>query len=144
MRGEKNWFHRKFARSSCCLVKTNSGSQRQIVLQIGAKDPSSSLHCQKVFEKDGSPQQSQKSTPKTTARLQSVIKSRLKLLTQNFFFVKSIYKCVMDDEAFISRLKAMSGNSKVIMSGRSPSNRGGQVYSQYQVPNEGLIVAVCQ
>jgi hypothetical protein len=42
------------------------------------------------------------SAPKTTARQQSVIKARLKLLTQNFFSAKSIYKCVMDDESFFT------------------------------------------
>jgi DNA-binding transcriptional regulator YhcF (GntR family) len=34
---------------------------------------------------------------KKSARQQSVIKARLKLLTQNFFSAKSIQKCVMDD-----------------------------------------------
>jgi hypothetical protein len=43
-----------------------------------------------------------KSTPKTTARQQSPIKARLKLLTQNFFSVKSFYKCVMDDESYFT------------------------------------------
>jgi hypothetical protein len=38
-----------------------------------------------------------KSAPKTTARQKSVIKARLKLLTQYFFSAKSIYKCLMDD-----------------------------------------------
>jgi hypothetical protein len=52
---------------------------------------------------------SKKSTPKTTERQQSVIKARLKLQTQNFFSIKSIYKS-------ISRLKVESGNSEVIMS----------------------------
>jgi hypothetical protein len=37
-----------------------------------------------------------KSAPKT-ARQQSVIKARLKLLQQHFFSAKSIDKCVMDD-----------------------------------------------
>jgi hypothetical protein len=41
-----------------------------------------------------------KSAPKTSARQQSVIKARLKLLTQNFFSAKLIYKCVMDDEFY--------------------------------------------
>jgi hypothetical protein len=41
-----------------------------------------------------------KSAPKTTPRQQSVIRARLKLLTQNFFSAKSIYKCVMDDESY--------------------------------------------
>jgi hypothetical protein len=50
---------------------------------------------------------------KTTAQQQSVIKARLKLLTQNFFSAKSIYKCVMASP--ISRLTPMTGNSKVIM-----------------------------
>jgi hypothetical protein len=40
-----------------------------------------------------------KSTPKVTARQQSIFKARLKLLTQIFFSAKSIYKCVMDDES---------------------------------------------
>jgi hypothetical protein len=31
---------------------------------------------------------------------QSVIKARLKLLTQNFFSAKSFCKCVMDDESY--------------------------------------------
>jgi restriction endonuclease S subunit len=43
-----------------------------------------------------------KSAPKTTARQQSVIKARLKLLTQNLFSAKSIYKCVMDDKSFFT------------------------------------------
>jgi hypothetical protein len=42
------------------------------------------------------------SVPKTTARQQSVIKTRLKLLTQNFFSAKSIYKCVMDDKSYFT------------------------------------------
>jgi hypothetical protein len=54
----------------------------------------------KFFDKDGSPHcKAKKSTPKTTARQQSVIKARLKLLTQNLFSEKSIYKCVMEDES---------------------------------------------
>jgi hypothetical protein len=50
----------------------------------------------KVHRKD------KKSTPKTTARQQPVIKARLKLLTQNFFSAKSIYKykCVRDEEPY--------------------------------------------
>jgi hypothetical protein len=43
-----------------------------------------------------------KAAPKTTARQQSVIKARLKLLTQNYFSAKSIYKCVMDDETYFT------------------------------------------
>jgi hypothetical protein len=39
-----------------------------------------------------------KSTPKTT--IQSVSQAMLKLLTQNFFSAKLIYKCVMNDESF--------------------------------------------
>jgi DNA-binding transcriptional regulator YhcF (GntR family) len=39
------------------------------------------------------------SAPETTARQQFVIKAGLKLLTQNFFSAKSIYKCVMEDES---------------------------------------------
>jgi hypothetical protein len=40
-----------------------------------------------------------KSAPKTKTRQQSVIKTRLKLLTQNFLSAKSIYNSVMDDES---------------------------------------------
>jgi hypothetical protein len=43
-----------------------------------------------------------KSAPKTTARQQSVIKARLKLLTQNFFSAKVIYKCMIDDESYFT------------------------------------------
>jgi hypothetical protein len=43
-----------------------------------------------------------KSAPETTARQQSVIKARLKLLQQNFFTAKSIYKCVTDDESYFT------------------------------------------
>jgi hypothetical protein len=43
-----------------------------------------------------------KSAPKTTARQQLVIKARLKLLTQNFFSAKSIYKCLMEDEIYFT------------------------------------------
>jgi hypothetical protein len=40
---------------------------------------------------------------KTTVRKQSVIKeSYVKLLTQNFFSVKSIYKCVIDEESYFT------------------------------------------
>jgi hypothetical protein len=44
----------------------------------------------------------EKSAPKTTSRQQSVIKARLKLLTQKFFSAKSICKCVMDDESYFT------------------------------------------
>jgi hypothetical protein len=47
-------------------------------------------------------QQSRKSKPKTTARQQSVIKATLKVLTQNFLSVKSIYKCVIVDDFFFT------------------------------------------
>jgi hypothetical protein len=43
-----------------------------------------------------------KSAPKTTARQQSVINARLKLLTQNFLSAKSIYKFVMDGESYFT------------------------------------------
>jgi hypothetical protein len=49
-----------------------------------------------------SQKRAKKSAPKTTARQQSVIKARLKLLTQNLFSAKSIYKCVMDDESYFT------------------------------------------
>jgi hypothetical protein len=58
---------------------------------------------QKVFGKVGSPPERPKSTPKTTARQQSVIKAWLKILTQNFFSAKSIYKCVIDDESYTQK-----------------------------------------
>jgi hypothetical protein len=41
-----------------------------------------------------------KSVTKTTARQQAVIKGRLKLLKQNFFFVKLTCNCVIDDESY--------------------------------------------
>jgi hypothetical protein len=44
----------------CCLEEINSGSQRKIESWMGAEDPISSQHCQKVFGKDKSPPQSQK------------------------------------------------------------------------------------
>jgi hypothetical protein len=50
----------------------------------------------RVFRKTENP------APKTTVRQQSVIKARLKLLTQNIFSVKSIYKCNMDDESYFT------------------------------------------
>jgi hypothetical protein len=62
------------------------------------EDPSSSQHCQKYLTKMRVHRIAKKSAPKTTTRQQSVIKARLKLLTQNFFSAKSINKCVMDDE----------------------------------------------
>jgi hypothetical protein len=43
-----------------------------------------------------------KSTSQISARQQSVIKARLKLVMQNFFFAKSIYKCVTDDESYFT------------------------------------------
>jgi hypothetical protein len=43
-----------------------------------------------------------KSAPKTTASQQSVIKAKLKLLTQNFFSAKLIYKCVKDEESYFT------------------------------------------
>jgi hypothetical protein len=43
----------------------------------------------------GAHRKAKKSAPKITARQQSVIKAGLKFLTQNFFYVKSIYKFVM-------------------------------------------------
>jgi hypothetical protein len=43
-----------------------------------------------------------KSALKTTARLQSVIKARLKFLTQNFFSAESVYKCVIDNESYFT------------------------------------------
>jgi hypothetical protein len=45
---------------------------------------------------------SKKSAPQTTARHKSVIKAKLKLLTQNLFSVKSIYKCVIDDQSYFT------------------------------------------
>jgi hypothetical protein len=44
----------------CSLEETNSGSQRKIVSWIGAEDPSSPQHCQKVFNKDRSIPHSQR------------------------------------------------------------------------------------
>jgi hypothetical protein len=55
--------------------------------------PSSSQNCQKVFNKDGSPLQ-HVNNPSS--------KLRLKLLTQNIFSAKSIYKCVIYDESFFT------------------------------------------
>jgi hypothetical protein len=46
----------------------------------------------KYLTKMGVLSKAKKSAPKTTARQKSIIKARLKLLTQNFFFAKSIYK----------------------------------------------------
>jgi hypothetical protein len=66
------------------------------------EDSSSSQHCQKVFDKDKSPPQSQKSALKTTSHQQSVIKARLKLWREFFFSLKSIYKCVMDDKSYFT------------------------------------------
>jgi DNA-binding CsgD family transcriptional regulator len=52
-----------------------------------------------------------------TVRQQSVIKgkARLKLLAQIFFSVKSIYKCVMDDESNLTVKGDEYVNSKVII-----------------------------
>jgi hypothetical protein len=73
----------------------------------------------KYLTKKGVHRKAKKFAIKTTARQQSVIKARLKLLTQNFVCVKSIYKCVMTDMIFhISRMNALSDNRKVIMRGR--------------------------
>lgn len=45
---------------------------------------------------------SKKSAPHTTELQESVIKSRLKLLSQNYFSVNLNYKCVMDDESYFT------------------------------------------
>jgi hypothetical protein len=42
------------------------------------------------------------SAPKTTSRQQSVIKARVKLLTQKFSFAKFIYKYVMAAESYFT------------------------------------------
>jgi hypothetical protein len=62
-----------------------------------------------------------KSTPKTTARQQTVFKARLKLLTQNFFSCK---------------IEAMNGNNKVIMSRK--------ITQQDQVPSKRFVVVGCE
>jgi hypothetical protein len=59
----------------------------------------------KYFTKMGVHRKAKKSAPKTTARQQSVIKARLKLLTQHCFSAKSIYKFVMDDESYFLFVK---------------------------------------
>jgi hypothetical protein len=60
--------------------------------------------------KMGVHRKAKKSAPKPTARQQSVNKAWLKLLTQNFFSSKSIYKCVMDDESYFMLLPLIDGN----------------------------------
>jgi hypothetical protein len=52
--------------------------------------------------RQGFHRKAKKSALKSTKRQQSAIKARLKLLTQIFFSVKSIYTCVTDDEIYFT------------------------------------------
>jgi hypothetical protein len=77
-----------FHRSKLVLPKTTSNeSQRKIVSCLRVKVPSFSEH---------------KFAPETTARKKSVIKARLKLLRQIIFPGKSFYKCVVNDESYLT------------------------------------------
>jgi hypothetical protein len=80
--------------------------------ELGQKIQVNHNSVKKYLTKMGVHRKAKKFALKTTAHQQSVIKARLKVLTQNFFSAKSIYKCVMDDESWLT---AMSGNSKVII-----------------------------
>jgi hypothetical protein len=83
-----------------------------------------------------------KSVPKTTARQKSVIEARLKLLTQNFFSAKSIYKCVMDDESYF--MVDRNAWQQQTYYEFEDHHRGCLIYSQDQVPSEGFVVVGCQ
>jgi DNA-binding transcriptional regulator YhcF (GntR family) len=107
------------ALSSCkiraALKNHTTGRSAKSYRELGQKIQVHHNTVKKYLTKMGVHHKTKKSAPKTTARQQSVIKARLKLLTQNFFSAKSIHKYVMDEKSY-SRLTAMSGNSKVIMS----------------------------
>jgi hypothetical protein len=70
--------------------------------KLGGKVEVHSKTVKKYLKKMGVHRKANRSALKTTARQQSVIKARLKLLTQNFFSVNSIYKCVMDDKSYFT------------------------------------------
>jgi hypothetical protein len=116
------------------LKKQTAGRSAKSYRELGRKIQVHHNTVKKYLTKMGVHRKAKKSAPKTTVRQQSVIKARLKLLTQNFFSTKSIYKCVMDDEFYFT-----VGGNEIIQ-----HLRGCQVYSQGEVPSEGFVVAGCQ
>jgi hypothetical protein len=82
------------------LKKQTAGRSAKSYRELGWKIQAHHYTVKKHLTKMGV--HHKKSVPKTTARQQSFTKTRLKLLTQNFFSAKSIYKCVMDDESYFT------------------------------------------
>jgi hypothetical protein len=84
------------------LKKQTTGRSAKFYRELGRKIQVHHNTVKKYLTKKGGHRKAKKSAPKTTARQQSVIKARLKPLTQYFFSAKSIYKCVMDDESYFT------------------------------------------
>jgi hypothetical protein len=84
------------------LKKQTAGRSAKLYRELGRKIQVHHDTDKKYLTKMRVHRKAQKPPPKTTARQQSVIKASLKLLAQNFFSAKSIYKCVMDDESYFT------------------------------------------
>jgi DNA-binding transcriptional regulator YhcF (GntR family) len=78
------------------LKKQTAGRSAKSYRELGRKIQAHHNTVKKYLKKMEVHRKTQKLVPKTTAPQQSVIKARLKLLTQNFFSTKLIFKCVME------------------------------------------------
>jgi hypothetical protein len=88
------------SKGCAALKKQTAGCSSKPHRELGRKIQVHHKTVKKYSTKMGVHRKAKKFAPKTTARQQSVIKARLKLLTQIIFSAKSIYKSVMDDESY--------------------------------------------
>jgi hypothetical protein len=84
------------------LKKQTAGHSTKSYRELGRKIQVHHNTFKKYLTKTRVHRKAKKFAPKTTSRQQSVIKARLKLLTQIFFAAKSIYKCVLDDDSYFT------------------------------------------
>jgi hypothetical protein len=82
---------------SAALKKQTTGRTAKSYRELGQKIQVHHNTVKKYLTKIEVHCKAQESPPKTTTRQQSVIKARLKLLTQKNFSAESIYKCVTVD-----------------------------------------------
>jgi hypothetical protein len=91
-----------FKRPLTLICIFREGRSAKSYRQLGRKIKVHHNTVKKYWTKMRVHRKAKKSAPKTTARQKTVIKARLKLLTQNYFSEKSIYKCVIDDESYFT------------------------------------------